>query len=401
MKNLLNKYYCLIVFVLLSTQSNAQSKFTAGLPEILSDSFYSIGINPLIVAKCKPGLADLRIHDNNGKIVPYYIQPQQTVFKESSFVELPILNSARGADKQTYFTIQNTSDKIVNELILQIKNTDAGRLVTISGSDDNDKFYVITENIYLQNVTGEEGAGMQSISFPPSRYKYFRVTILGKDVLPVNITRAGFNIDNNVVGKYEKIPKPFIRQVDSSDKNSYITIGLSEKFQSDKLDLLIKGAKYYKRNIEIRDGKDKNGESYYFTISPDNISSLLVHFKTNLLLLVIHNDDNPPLQITGVDLWQLSTSVVAYLEKGKKYSLLFGDNNATAPGYDISNFAESVSGRSVAILPNKIETVAITGLQPASEQNFSQPMLWVIIVAVLLVLLFVTYQLTKQVKERK
>ena len=400
MKSLL--FNCgLIVCLFISGLCTAQSfKYKAELGLVNADSFYKIKMVPEIVAKSKPGLADLRIKDGDGNIVPYFIQKQQPVFTEASFVNFPIIKNTRGADKQTHFVIENTNEKPVNELLLEIKNTDARRFVTVSGSDDREKFYVISENILLQNLLSEKGSVVQTLQFPASRYKYFQITILGEDVLPVNIIRAGIYTKKYVAGGYEQLPRPLITQFDSSNNKSYVYLTFSQNYQSDKIDLDLTGSKFFKRNLEIKDAEN-NGESFFHTLIPENTNGLQLNLKTKKILLIIDNEDNPPMVVTDARLWQLSESAVAYLQKDKKYTLFFGDEKATTPKYDLLSFADTAAGNFIHIEPKIVQTIPPT-IAPVPEKSYiSTTILWIIIIATLVILLAVTLSLTGKVKDRK
>ena len=65
--------------------------------------------------------------------------------------------------------------------------------------------------------------------------------------------------------------------------------------------------------------------------------------RAPVFFIVIKNADNPPLKIEKVFIQQQTISLVAYLEKGKKYSLIMGDPNAPLADYDLQIFKDSIA----------------------------------------------------------
>ena len=58
--------------------------------------------------------------------------------------------------------------------------------------------------------------------------------------------------------------------------------------------------------------------------------------------MVISNEDNPPIKITGIRAFQHAEYIIAYLEANKSYTLTFGDSLAQAPVYDLTYFKDSI-----------------------------------------------------------
>lgn len=312
-----------------------------------------------------------------------------------------LLFQKKEADKQTHVVIENTINKTISELLLIIKNTDAERTVTISGSDDNKQWYVIKENILLNNFLDPgNDRFIQSLGFPASYYKYFKIIINGKDVLPVNIVKAGIYETVFYNGKYVEVPSPILVQKDSTNNTSYITLRFNDEYQIDKLEATIKGVKYYRRNMAILKSTGYSAlEIANHTLRSDKAASYLVTAKAKELIFAISNEDNPVLKITSVKAYQLNKYLLTYLEPGINYQLMFGNPTATLPRYDLEFLKDSVKNNAseMATGPVLKNDAAVADTQ--SKKN--TVVLWIIIGLVLILLLALTLRMTKEMGNRE
>jgi hypothetical protein len=393
--------FCVLITMPVCAQNNFGYK--AELGEIKETKFYKIDLPPQVVAKCKPGLEDIRIYNEKGEQVSYILKNDVPVFKEENFTAFPIVKNLKEADKQTHIILQNVSDKAVSNLLLFIKNTDARRLFSISGSDDNIHWFIIKENIFLHNsFNGNAENIAQILSFPPGNYKYFQLTILGENLLPFNLVKAGIYNEDAVYGMYAKIPSPIILQKDSSDKRSYINLRFDNKYEINKINLDINGPKYYKRKFAIFNGNKINdvlfSEGYLFS---DSANSFIGDVKNDQLLLIVDNEDDVPLKLKTADAFQLNTCLLTYLKAGEKYHLEFGDSTLNAPEYDLQFFADSIEKNPSEISVNTIEknVTATVAINSVSSENH-QLLLWIAITIILFILCFFTFKMMKEVNKK-
>lgn len=403
-KNLLYKTLLCGFFLLPFVAGNAQSSFAykSALDNVVSGGFYRIPLSPSIISKCKNGLNDIRILDQEGRQVPYVLRSGRPEFEEKDFIELPILSVKKEADKQTHILIKNISQKEVGELLLVIKNIDAQRTVSISGSDDQEQWFVIRENIELNNlIASETDRFFQTVSFPNSRYKFFEITIIGKDLLPVNIIKAGMYESRHKNGEYVELQNPAISQKDSSNHSSYISVTFNDTYVVNKLQPAVQGPKFFRRNISIRDANEKFDDypgSYILSSADDN--SYVINSRTKNLVLVIENRDSPPLKVLSVKAYQLSKYLLTYLEPAAAYQLVFSDSAAVAPQYDLEFFRDSLTNTVTEIGTGPVIKTLQEEISP-SQNSHSMIILWVIIIAVLGLLLALTLRMTKEVSKKE
>lgn len=403
--NLYRISICLLTFLIpIAGQSQNRFRYKAALDEISAPGFYKIDLSPQVVAKSNADLGDIRIFDEDRKQVSYILKNDLPVFKKENLTEFPIIKNSKGKDNQTHIVLQNTSRKPVDNLLLFIKNMDANRTISITGSDDTTNWFIIKENINLENTFNNDGDNsIKTLSFPRSNYKYFQLIILGKNVIPFNIIKAGVYNEEAVFGKYIPIPKPVINQKDSSDKKSYVLLQFDDSYQVNKIIIDAEGVKYFKRNFSVQEGNKPN---YDFLLdgylSSDSPNSFIINSRKNTLLLTINNEDNIPLKIKAVEAFQLNTSLLTYLQANKKYYLYFGDSTAQSPKYDLQFFADSIKINPTEASFGNIEKNKISG--NSNDSNFSRYnklMLWIIIIGILFVLCFFTFKMVTEVNKRK
>ncbi len=404
-KNQLDKIFFLLTGLFLPAAVAAQGNalYKTEIESVRQSSFYKINLLPSVVAGCQQGLSDIRVIENdNGRQVPYILKSEEASFRSESFIDFPVLTVKKEADKQTHIVIQTNPDKIIDNLLLFIKNTDAVRSVTLSGSDNQQNWFVIKENIYLDEYFRRmDDQFIQTISFPPSKYGFYKITVIGENILPVNITKAGMYTGQMIQGKYQHVAIKSMVQTDSNNKKTYIELSFDAPYIVDKLSIEPIGPRYFNRQLHIstRSGEEFGYETIFRLSSNGSSAFPLNNVKTNKITLVIHNEDNPPLKIKQASGWQLNQYLLTYLDAGKQYSIRFGDATARPPVYDLAFFKDSIPSTLPILNYGPIEKISPP--QPAPKPaNWNKAWMWLAIIIAALVLLFFTIQLARQINKK-
>lgn len=400
-----HRHNCLAIlglFCVMGTVAQESVTYSAPVNTVNRSGFYKILLSPEIVARATREMQDIRILNENNKQVPYLLRTDLPVFKENNFLELKVLSTTKEADKLTHIVIQNLPGKEVSELYLVVKNNDAYRSVTVSGSDDKNQWYVIKENIpIISVVSGTSDRYIQSLEFPKSSYRFFKIIINGKDLLPINIVKAGIYEDVSKTGKYLQNPSPTIVQKDSG-KTSYIQVHFAQPYRTDQVEFEISGPAYYQRTLHIYEiAKALKINERDFLVRSGQPASFDSYFKSANLEIIIENDDNPPLKINSIKSFQLSKYLLAFLDSAKEYHLVFGDSQLETPTYDIAYFKDSLSKTNTVTETGEIKKLASPSKTMADTGIASTVIMWIIIAAVLALLLFLTMRMTKEVNNKK
>lgn len=407
----MNKQFFLTLTFLLSVSgvfAQQTFRYQAVLPKVEADGFYRVDLSPELIAGAQANLGDIRILNQNKQFLPY-IFGNQPVFKDQrNFIAFPRLKTLAEVDTVTTFIVENAAHLTINQLSLQLRNASVQRNVNLSGSDDLKKWYAIKENISLEEaVSNEPGNGtyQQQLNFPSSSYRYLRIQINNENKEPVAILQAGIYRQQSIPPVYVQLKKPLIQQRDSAQV-SYITVRFNAPYQLNKLYLEMAGQKYYKRNIRVYAVNQKEKTLVADTsISTSAVPNLYFSAKTNHLALEIVNGDNPPLVLNKVNGYQLSQSLISYLEKGQDYKILFGDEKANAPDYDLKFFGDSLQQE---LKPLNYQLISANPLyqKPQEKSKVAKGdgipgwVIWAAIIIVAALLGFLTFKMTQEVSKR-
>ena len=375
-------------------------RYRAPLQGIAQAGFYKVALRPELVAKCRGDLADIRIVDHQKNFIPFVKLESLPSVKED-FITFPILRNDLQNDSVSSLVVENARSMLIRSLWIRLKNTAVSRTSDLSGSDDRQNWFAIKEDILLQQAYGDSGIGtyLQSLTFPASNYRYFRLNIYNQKKADLQILQAGVYGHTINEQTYSSLPGPRIIRKDSSDNITYIDLRFPLSFQVNKLGLSIAYPKYFKRKVHVYSVGEKSKTLLGETgISSEQAKQLVFSSKTARLQIQIINGDNPPLRIDSIQAFQLNQYLIAYLEAGKSYQLLVGDRLAKEPDYDLKFFADSVLSTVSEIRHGKLESNPVyRTLQGKKDKDFTL-VLWVSIAAVLLLLIFMSWRMLGEIK---
>lgn len=403
------KFIFIILWALriLPAWSQGTYLYKADIQKIDSSGVYKVELNPNFLSKStSKSLYDIRIVDETGKFVAYTIISNPSDKLKPVFVDFPEVKQNSNNDTVTYYIAENKNKVKISQLWLKLKNTAVNRLADISGSDDQQHWFAIKENIQLQDAgSGDNADYEQMLSFPTSDYRYFKIRISNKNKDFVKITRSGVYLEKTMrdlrTVQYVQLP-PLKMTSKTANKQTSYYVELGANYIVNSLNLHISSPKYYNRHITIYDIGNKTEEMLYDNnVSSSAHNDIIFFAKTNRLRIDIVNGDDNPLVIKNVSAFQLQDFAVCYLEKGHTYSLLAGDPTANEVSYDLS-FVHSkpvsefpVVGHSAAY---KNPTFA---LPRAGQKNRFTVLLWVVIGAVLILLSLLTWKMVKEINSRQ
>jgi hypothetical protein len=401
MTKTVRKLFFFAANLLLSVAGSAQSfAWKAGLEAVPQSGFYRMPLSPDWLWRLKTDLSDVRIHNEKGEAVPFLLQ-QQLNTQGKTFLDFQIL--------------RNTSDTAVSTLELDagnrpgtgridlvMNNTAVERFASISGSDDRKQWFIIDERLKLTNAPGNRGGYfVQSLYFPFIRYRYLKLQVRNEGTDPLPVIKAGVYVDTTLRSLPEEYPNPgtTFRQSDSADSYSYVWIHNQLSYPVDKISLQLTGVRFYQREVQIF--KVEAGKRMELLTSTELRSDRkpevwLPSVKSPDLLVRIKNGDNPALKIASVTTFTRQQQLIAYLEKGKEYTLLGGNADASSPQYDITHFRDSIP----AILPaltyqsivenNKTQLAGVEG---------KQWWVWPAVISMLVCLTIVTLRMVREIKQ--
>lgn len=405
------KIVCLLLFcVLVSKAGSAQYRYKSALPAITQPGYHKITLTPAITAKAQADLSDIRIEDGTGNTVAYILKKESPLINAQELKEFILQPPSITPDSNTQI-IMDISGPLKNigkdarySVILVMKTANAYREATLSGSNDLQNWFAVTDKLVLDAAgNGSGGETNQAVAMPATNYKYLRLLMKDKGIQPLQITKAGVLLGSNIYGQYAELPVPVVQQKDSSNHTSYITLQFDDQYPVDKLRFSIQQPALYKRRIALYDTTGGTRRMLAQTVLQPGMDSItLDRFKGRILLAEVENFDDQPLQIKEIRGYQLKQYLIASLLQQKPYYILTGNEKAIAPVYDLDYFANSIQvlpGELLPAAPDKLQNNN-TPPKPASART-STILMWVIIGIALITLLWLSSRLVKNMTQNK
>jgi hypothetical protein len=386
------------VFLVLQTPGHAQSfAWRAKLEAVPQTGFYRIPLSLDWLWRVKADLSDVRIQNGQGVAVPFLVQQHENA-DETLFINFPILHNTTDTSVTTIEL--DVSKKLgIGRIDLVMGNTAVERRASLSGSDDRRRWFIIDENLQLTNTTGSaNGQFVQSLQFPFVQYRYLKLQIKNRGTDPLPVIKAGLFVDTamKAVPDMYLNPGTVYRQVDSSNGYSYVWVHNQLSYPVNKIYLRLSGAKFYQRDVQVYQAEKGKAKALLTTIELHSGSEPIIWLplvKAEDFFIAIKNGDNPPLQITSVTTFTQQQQLIAYLEKGKQYMLIGGNQEATFPQYDLSHFRDSIP----ASLPTIAHDQVLQNTAPLMAATaISQWWIWPAIVLMLLILTAVTLRMVRE-----
>ena len=383
----------------ISARAQNMFRYKADLESIKQSGFYKIYLNPSVVAKGNADLSDIRIIDEKRNFVPY-VRMQNLPSATENLVNFPVLETSKKNDSITSILIENTKSLLLRSLWLKLKNTAVSRKVDVLGSDDKLKWFALEEDVLLGRSSGSSTDNyLQSLSFPASNYRYFKLNINNKGKSPIKILQAGIYSSDTSAPKFTMLPQPAVTRIDSSNKITYLNLNFRDKFQVNKLVISVSHPKYYRRSVLVYEliGREK----FFLTevdLNSDTKPEIVFSSKAKNLQLQIQNGDNPALEISTIQAYQLNEYILAYLEPAKAYQLLVGNRKVQQPDYDLKFFTDSALRNVSEIEHSQLVKNPLFLIAPTKTKRDYTALLWVAIASVLALLGFLTYRMMTALK---
>lgn len=387
--------------------------FYSNLDTIKTSGFYNVVLSPQINSHIKTDYSDVRLIDNNNKWVPHIFHaPFNEISREMVTTNL---NFTIVESNKTNTVLLIDAVQQLNNMTVLIKNTAVEKFGSLSGSNDKQNWFVINDSVLLYPEPSEKNTeSVLNIHFPQINYSNLKLVINNRNKDPFNIlalstkgVAAGF-LFSSFSDSILQNPPGILLQKDSG-KQSFIKIIQLKKFHFSQINIKAEGLKYYNRQVDLYVAENNNSSFknpgkfiQSFVISNNNnLQFNLPLQNANVFYLVVKNEDNPALQIKEVSTGVGYRYITAYLKKDNSYKIILDNAEAVLPNYDITNDYPTIKD-SVAILGSgnilAYENKEVTKNNSANNKTL---LIWLAVIATLLVLLFFTITMVKEVNKKK
>lgn len=415
----INFHFALSCFLLLTNVVSAQKfndfNFYREISEASASSYYKIKLDNEILGKSNYDFNDFRIfrvEENDTIETPYLLNWNKAEYEYVKQYE-SIIDKSYNANNTSYCTIKINQRREINEINLEVSESNFDKTLKLEGSDDNKNWKTIKENIrivgFALNDFKYTKINLNVLSFP-----YYRISINDKQSKRINIEEAYTAYNRNITKKQNYIkdtyivrkeikktekPKPTESFVAEAYTQIKITLPYKASINSLSLSCREKNLDFY-RQIAIYDKKGK--ELYYgnFTNLSENGNNIYEFAKTNLseLLIKIFNKDNEALPGIDIKINGSEAYLLSKLEPEEKYLLAYsGRKNISQGNYDLHYFSDKMERTSKEI-DLKSEQI-IKHEKPKKKEALvsDQKWLWITLVGLVPLLGAFAFSLMKKV----
>lgn len=386
----------------------------AKLQSVETDGFYRIDISPPLSTYTNAAFSNIRIYNQQKTEVPYLFQQEALQYYSTQFKPYEIVEKKQVKRCCTELILKNPDSLPINNISLSIKNAEVSKLATLLGSDDQENWFALKQQFLLQTINNPDNTTVVKIvDFPLSNYTFYKLEIDDSSSAPLNILSAGYYEQQTEEGKYTAINDLRIEATDSMQrKQTFIRISLDTIMTIDRVKIVMTGQPYFLRRAalySLQYTNNRRGEQesflqweYDMELSSKQTTILNVNeLRSKELLVIIDNEDNPPLQLGSAQLLQRSRYLVAWLKKGEEYVLKTGAASMSSPSYDLANFQENIPKQLTQVNLGEFTVFEKQGAKTSTTIFTNRMIIWVAIILVVALLGFMSVKLIREANASK
>jgi hypothetical protein len=321
----------------------------------------------------RPALEDLRLYDDSSSEVPYVIErlmPSVKTIRDVKSFQVSLQSRA------TVITIETGLVQPLDTITLETPALSFLKPVRIEASADGRNWQTLAQGqpIFRQL----NGAGKLSVSFPSGAWAWLRLTADDQRTAPIPFT--GARVQATVI---ETAPTEWMlvtiseRTENPGESRLALNLGAANlNVASVKIEttepLFTRHATFAVPQVSedaIREQTIGQGAIYKVAVegqpASENLSVPLdAQIPSRELLVLIKNEDSPPLAISSVRIERRPVYLVFLARQSGTFHLLTGNSHCAAPRYDL------------AALGMNLKSVAVTPMQlppPAPNPNYRAP----------------------------
>lgn len=365
----------------------------------VSGQWHKIKLPDDIFGKTLYNQNDIRIFSVNSRNdtteVPYLLQSatEKVLEKKVPFTLLNTSSNSRGH----YFTFETGQTNPVNEINLEVRQSNFDWRINLEGSNDQREWFSILQQYRIMAIKNERANFVfTKLSFPDSKYRYFRLFVNSREkpeLSNVSITQKDIR-----KGAFRNFPVSEQRITNhNKTRQTEIEIRLQMSVPVSRLLFGVKDTVDYYRPISISyvtdSVKTEKGWWYNYRVLSSGILNSMekADFICNstvaqMLKVTIDNEDNPPLTIDSVLVEGYVHELVARFPENARYFLVYGNNAAEKPSYDLGYFADKIPEGVTAVKLDEEQEIQKT-FQVGREPLFkNKAWLWTIMALVIILL---------------
>ena len=379
------EFYALAATCVLSAQAAAppsdwqhEQQFEVAAPGLVKLSLPTATLDA-----ARPGLEDLRLYADAGLEVPYLVErpkPSPKVVRDAKTFQVSV-NAAK-----TVLTLETGLAQPLDGVTLETPATSFLKAMQIEGSTDGQHWQTLAQGqpIFRQ----PSGASQLRLAVPAGTWPWLRLTVDDRRSQPIPFTGARVHASAVEPVPVEAQPVSLAGR-DENPGESRLTLNLGAA-NLDVASIQIETAEpLFTRQVTLavphiaEDGIREMpvGQGVIYRVAVEGqaaCSNLTVLLESPIpsreLLLLIKNQDSPPLPITAVRAERRPVYLVFLARSAGRYHLLTGNPRCSTPRYDLAALGSDLKG--IAVSPLQLSPLAdnpayrppevLTGIQAGS-----------------------------------
>src|ERR1035441_5714607 len=352
----------------LPADSQHEQHFDVSAPGLVK---LSLPLSTLDAARS--ALEDLRLYDNAGMEVPFLIERPKPTGKT---VQAAKSFQVTVSGDITVLTLETGLTQPLDGVMLETPARALLKAVQIEGSTDGRNWRRLAEGQPIFREPG--GVSQLYLALPAGAWRWLRLDVIDLRSQPIPFTGARVHAAAIEPVPAEAVPIT-ISGRDETPGETRLTLNLGAANLDVAAVQIDTSEPLFTRTVTIavpriaedtiREQPLAQGVVYRVAVEGQPASSSLsvpveslVHSRE--LLLLIKNQDSPPLPITGVRVERRPVYLVFFARSAGTYHLLTGNSRCSAPNYDLDALGANL--KAVAVSPLKLPP-------PASNPNYRPP----------------------------
>jgi hypothetical protein len=321
--------------------------------ELKSPGLVKISLPTGTLDAARPGLEDLRLYDGAGNEVPYLItRPAPTGRMEWNAKSF----QAALQPAATVITLETGRTQAVDGVTLETPNPQFIKAVRVEGLADGQRWQPLAEGRPIFRQTG--AAAQLHVPFPAGAWNWLRLTVDDRRMQPVPFTGARIHAAAPEATPSEWQPATVVERNENPGETrltldlgaanldvAQVQIETDEPLFTRAVSLLVP------QLGEDAIGERNAGGGVIYRVAVDGASPaaslgvpLEAQIPTRELVVVIHNEDSPPLPVKAVRIERRPVQLLFLARQGGTFSLLTGNKTCAAPRYDLAALAADLKG---------------------------------------------------------
>jgi hypothetical protein len=387
-------------------------RFEANIPVVTETDYYQIQLAPALLGTMANKATDLRVINSKEEEQAYFLTRESERSLQKEFVAYPIVKQTMVPNGTSTLVFENIGKDTISSINLLVNNADVAKKVRLSGSNDQQNWFVVKDQYFLQGFQGNNNTTLlKMLRFPSSDYQFYKLSFNDSTSLPLHINAVGYYNTKEIKSRVTSFPME-VKHLHDTLKSSYFQLSVTDTSYLERLSFYVSGPEYFDRKAEIRIKNQVNSNKKVKT--PDYKMLAQFHVKsdaTNEILLynksfkeaefVIRNQDNTPLIVDSVVASFNNRYAVVKLETGEQYKFTWGDNKAVKPQYDLAKFASKIKPK-LTVQHLRIKKMRVNNEVTVKEKAWwqSSAIIWVVIVLVGSVLGYVAFKMINEMGEK-